>query len=138
MAKIFGARIHGDRLRRLSSGVVTRKIMDAVVEGAELIKEEAVNSILDGAISGPGHVASLPGEPPNADTHELDQSGRVEKNESRLSAKVTFDSEKAVPLEFGTDTVEERPFLRPAAQKKRPEARRLVTRAVNAANRGGI
>lgn len=125
-------------MRRLSSGVVTRKIMDAVVEGAELIKEEAVNSILDGAISGPGHVASLPGEPPNADTHELDQSGRVEKNESRLSAKVTFDSEKAVPLEFGTDTVEERPFLGPAAQKKRPEARRLVTRAVNAANRGGI
>lgn len=138
MAKIFGARIHGDRLGRLSSRVVTSKIMDAVVEGAELIKEEAVNSILDGAISGPGHVASLPGEPPNADTHELDQSARVEKNESRLSAKVTFDSEKAVPLEFGTATVEERPFLRPASQKKRPEARRLVAAAVNAANRGGI
>lgn len=112
--------------------------MEAVVEGAELIKQEAVDSILDGAVSGPGHVASLPGEPPNADTHELDQSIRVEKNESRLSAKVVADSEKAVPLEFGTEYVEERPFMRPASQKKRPEARRLVAAAVNRANRGGI
>lgn len=138
MVKIYGARLHGDRLRRLSSGVVTRGIMDAVVEGAELIKQEVVDSILDGAISGPGHVASLPGEPPNADTHELDQSIHVEKNESRLMAKVVSDSEKAMPLEFGTETVEERPHMRPAAQKKRPEARRLIAAAVNKANRGGF
>ena len=92
--------------------------MEAVVEGAELIKQEAVDSILDGAVSGPGHVASLPGEPPNADTHELDQSIRVEKNESRLSAKVVADSEKAVPLEFGTEYVEERPFMRPGFEEE--------------------
>lgn len=122
----------------MSSSVVTREIMDAVVQGAELIKEEVVNSILDGAVSGPGHVPSLPGEPPNADTHELDQSMRVEKNESKLSAKVVSDSEKAVPLEFGTENMEERPHMRPAAQKKRPEARRLIAAAVNKANRGGI
>lgn len=136
MVKIYGARLHGDRLRRLSSRVVTTKIADAVEDGAELIKVEVVDSILDGGISGPNHVVSSPGEPPNADTHELDQSIAVESNRSRLTAKVVSSSEAAVPLEFGTENMEERPHMRPAAQKKRPEARRLIAAAVRQANRG--
>lgn len=110
--------------------------MDAVVEGADLIATEAKESIIEGGIPSPNHVVSQPGQPPNADTHALDESIFVEKNIVKLSAKVVASDEAAIPLEFGTSKMEERPFMRPAAQKKRPEARKLITGAVNRVNRG--
>ena len=136
MARIFGARVHGDRLRRLSGTVVTGGIADAVENGCERIRKRAQDSILEGAVSGPAHVPSLPGEPPNADTHELDESGRVEMNRLRLSGKVMFDAPHAIPLEMGTEDMEERPYLRPAGQAERPSIRREVSAAVRRANRG--
>lgn len=138
MAKVFGAKLHGDRLRRLSGNVVRSGIADAVAAGAELIAQEARDSIIEGGISGPSHIASAPGETPNADTHELDQSIRVENNRISLVSRVTADAEYAIPLEFGTANMAERPFMGPAGRKKRPEARRLVLQAVNRANRGVI
>lgn len=110
--------------------------MDAVVEGAELIAEEARESILEGGIPSPNHIVSEPGQPPNADTNELDQSIYVEKNVMKVSAKVVASSEAAIPLEFGTSNMEERPFMGPAARKKRPAARKLIVAAVNKVNRG--
>lgn len=136
MARIFGQRVHGDRLRRLSSSVVTSGIADAVENGLERIVKRAQDSIIDGAVSGPNHVASAPGQPPNADTHELDRSGKVEMDRQRLSGKATFTAEHAIPLEFGTATVEERPFLKPAGQAERPGIRREVIAAVRKAKRG--
>lgn len=136
MARIFGQRVHGDRLRRLSGIAVTSGVADAVEAGAERIVKRAQASILEGAISGPNHVASAPGEPPNADTHELDQSGRVEMDRTRLSAKASFSAPHAIPLEFGTDKMEERPYLRPAGQAERPSIRREVSTAVRRAKRG--
>lgn len=136
MARILGARIHGDRLKRLGGHVVKTKIVTAITIGAGLIAQEAKDSIIEGAVSGPGHLPSPPGSPPNADTHELDQSIHVVVDPAKLVARVRAESEHAAPQEFGTSVLPERPFLRPAGIKKRPEARRLVRAAVNAANRG--
>lgn len=136
MARIFGQRVHGDRLRRLSGHIVTDGVADAVEAGLERIVKRAADSIREGAVSGPAHVPSAPGEPPNADTHELDQSGRVEMNRRAVSGKATFSAPHAVSLEMGTDTVEERPYLRPAGQLERPSIRREVSAAVRRAKRG--
>jgi hypothetical protein len=59
---------------------------------------------------------------------------------------VQATAEYAVPLEFGAIvkngfgkglefTIEERPFMRPARDKKKDEARDLVAKALNAATR---
>lgn len=136
VARIYGARVHGDRLRRLSSPNLRNNVADVVEEGLGKIVKTAADSIIEGAISGPGHVASAPGEPPNADTHELDQSGKVEMNRSTLSGKATFSAPHAIPQEFGTEHAEERPYLRPAGQKERPGIRRDVARVIKSASRG--
>lgn len=136
MAKIYGAKVHGDRLGRLSGMAVRNNVADEVEEGLVRIVKTAQESILEGAISGPGHVASSPGEPPNADTHQLDQSGRVEMDRQSLSGRAYFQAPYAIPLEMGTENMEERPYLRPAGQKERPGIRRGIARAVKSASRG--
>jgi len=138
VAKIFGQRVHGDRLRRLSSPVIRRRVGQVVEEGLERIVKTAQDSILEGAVSGPGHVPSAPGEPPNADTHELDQSGKVEMNRQTLHGKATFTADHAIPLEFGTEKMEERPFLGPAGQKERPGIRRDIAAVIKSASRGVV
>lgn len=136
MARIVGARLHGDRLRRLGGHVARSGIIDAVEEGVELIAEEARSSIIAGAVSGPEHTPSAPGEPPNADTHELDQSIKTTMDRTKIVGRAIAEAEYAAAQEYGTSTLPERPFMRPAGKKKRPAARRLVVAAVNKANRG--
>jgi hypothetical protein len=51
-------------------GNVTR----ALFASAQDIAVDAAVSITEGSVSGKGHVPSLPGEPPNADTHVLSNS----------------------------------------------------------------
>jgi hypothetical protein len=133
MVRMLNKTLFGDRLHRLSSSVMKDPIADAVVAGAELISTYAKDSIIEGSISGPGHVPSLPGQPPNADTHALDQSIHVVEDRANLKATVTADDEAALPMEFGTSTVAERPFMRPASVAERPAARLLILAAVNQA-----
>lgn len=137
MVKVFGQKIHGDRLKRLRSDRLRANVADAVLAGAILIVNDAADSIRQGAVSGADHVASKPGEPPNADTHRLDQSGVATVNRNTLRGEASFTAEHAIPLEFGTAYVAERPFLKPAGQRQRPAARRLVAEAVNKTSRGG-
>lgn len=138
MARVFGARVHGDRLRRLSGSALRRSVGDEVEAGLERIVKRAADSIREGAISGPNHVVSAPGEPPNADTHELDQSGLVEMNRQTLSGKASFQAPHAIPLEMGTDRMEERPYLRPAGQMERPSIRRGIAAAIRRVKKGTL
>lgn len=112
-----GARIHKNRLQRLRR--VKTPVLQALYEAGEVVREDAKQSIRAGAVSGPGHIPSLPGQPPNADTHELDLSLDTIINQSRLSVSVVSRAPYGAYLEFGTSRVAARPYLRPALQRNR-------------------
>lgn len=117
------------RLKAITSPAAASKLQRALFAAGQLIENEAALSITRGSVSGAGHVASLPNQAPNANTHRLDRS--IETNETgRLEVTVSANAEYSVPLEFGTSKMAPRPFLRPARDKKRNEATDLVARAV--------
>tara|TARA_Y100001951_G_scaffold100969_1_gene105156 strand:- start:2823 stop:3167 length:345 start_codon:yes stop_codon:yes gene_type:complete len=107
-----------------------RVIGQALFAGGELIQTHAQRSITEGAVSGKGHVPSLPGEPPNADTHHL--ANNIETTQPRPDlVEVRSNAEYAAALEFGTSRMAERPYMVPARNKKRREVTELVIEAVN-------
>ena len=119
---------HVRRLRRLEAG--GRKVAGAAVfEASDAIRVEAFRSISAGSVSGAGHVASKPGEPPNRDTGDL-QSGLENIQTGPLTAEVRAGtgakSAHARPLEFGTSKMAARPFMRPARDKELPKAQRRL------------
>lgn len=121
---------HEELLAWLSPDRVKRTMGVALLDGARDIAEDAAFSIRDGAISGAGHVPSLPGSPPNNDTGELAASihvGELIEVPGRLETAVIADADHALYLELGTMTIAERPFIRPATTRGRaPLIRRLA------------
>lgn len=129
MPKNDGYRIHANRLARLRR--VKSPILKKLYMAGEKVREDAKQSIREGAVSGPGHVASAPGSPPNADTHQLDLSIDTVINPSKLSVSVVSKAPYSAALEFGTSRIAERPFLRPALQRNRNRIVLGVVQAVN-------
>lgn len=130
MVKIRGAKGHAARLKRMRSAEMIREVGKAIYAAADYLSTEAAISITTGAVSGKNHVPSQPGEPPNADTHVLDRSVHTEKT-GPLKAISAVDAPYGAALEFGTSKMAERPFMRPAAEKTRPKAQKLVAEAVH-------
>lgn len=112
-----------------------RPVTRAVFAAAQDLAVDASLSITEGAVSGAGHVPSKPGEPPNADTHVLARSIEAVST-GPLKAETSANAPYAGDLEFGTSTIAERPYMRPAAQRSRPRAVKRVVDAVNKAVRG--
>ena len=108
----------------------SRSLTDrALYAAGQLIEIKAEISITRGSVSGKGHVPSKPGEPPNADTRQLDTSiDTVVVGPNRVD--VVSNAPYSVPLEFGTSVMEARPFMGPATRAKHDEAVELVRRAV--------
>lgn len=119
MVKVKGATVHRNRLRRLHSKYMQDAVIRAIYDAGEAVRADAQASIREGAVSGPDHVPSAPGQPPNADTHNLDLSIDVRMNASRKTVTVTAMAEYAAALEFGTSRMAARPFMRPALQRNR-------------------
>jgi hypothetical protein len=133
MTRVTGVDQH---LRRLTqrAKAVRQEVGKAVMVAAELVAAEAVASITADWISGPDHVPSDPGEPPNADTGRLHRAIDVVRR-GELSADVV----SAAPygdLEFGTARAAARPYLRPATAKKRQDAVALIVQAVRRGRAG--
>lgn len=127
-----GARAHTRRLQALASATTEREIGAALFAAGELIQTEAQRSITAGAVSGRGHVPSAPGESPNNDTGVL--ANNIETTQpSRTRVLVTSNAGYSAALEFGTGKVAARPFMRPARDKNRDEAKKLVEQALNRA-----
>ncbi len=127
MAKITGV----DKVRqRFTRMAASRTLTDrALYVAGQMIEIEAEISITRGSVSGKGHVPSKPGEPPNADTRLLDTSiDTIVVGPNRVD--VVSNAPYSSYLEFGTSSMAERPFMRPAAIAKTPEAVELVRRAV--------
>jgi hypothetical protein len=114
---------HAPRLAKMLPALVEIAMISEVEAGAEAIAEEAKFSIIDGAISGSGHVASLPGEAPNADTHDLDQSIHATSADvigDTITADAVADSDHAF-IELGTSRMEPRPYMAPASRRLRDD-----------------
>lgn len=136
MASVKGVKEHVARLNRLSGPEMRSEAYKALYVAADEMRVDAVHSITDGAVSGIGHVPSQPGSPPKADTHQLDTSIVVEGHPDQLRASVIAAAPHAVPLEWGTSKMAERPFMRPAAKRSRPRVVQLVAAAMKALSRG--
>ena len=112
---------HGARLARLARHRVVPALSDVIEAGAQAIAEDAANSVRANSVSGPGHIPSAPGEPPNADTHDLDQSihaGELIETSDSIRSSVIADSDHAW-LERGGSNVEPRPYMEPAVERAR-------------------
>lgn len=129
MAKPKGADKVLRRLRALNSPAAEKRVGGAMLVAADMLAVEAAHLITAGSVSGKNHVVSLPHEPPNSDSHELDRSIRSEKA-GKLAARAVADAAHAAPLEFGKSKMVERPFMRPAAATVRPKAQALVAAAL--------
>ncbi len=73
------------------------------------------------------HQASAPGEAPASDTGALVQSGTVIRDPANLAARVNYSVSYAASLEFGTERMEPRPFLRPSLDFMRDQIPRIVS-----------
>lgn len=136
MARVTGMKAHKARLKRIRGPEMVREVGKAIYVASDLLKVEAQISITTGAASGKNHVPSAPGEPPNADTHNL--SDKIENAKTGpLTAETSSNAEYSADLEFGTSKMAERPYMRPAAQKTRPKAQKLVAAAVKKVANGG-
>lgn len=96
-------------------------VMRGVVRGCEGVRNEAIRLINSGPKTGRiytrrgiSHQASAPGEPPASDTGRLVNSITTKYEPDKMSGIVQFGTEYAPFLEFGTQTMEPRPFARPA------------------------
>jgi hypothetical protein len=130
MVTIRGDKVHKRRLQRLRSPEARAAIYRALFAGGQLIEVEAEISITAGSISGKGHIASAPGEPPNADTRALDGGIETVGSPSTMRVTVTSNAPHAADMEFGNSRVEERPYMQPAADKRRDDVVALVMQTV--------
>lgn len=125
---------HAPRLFKASPRQVIPAIGDELRDSAEIIANDARISILDGGISGSGHIPSIAGQPPNADTHDLDQSIHATETievDGYVKASVVADSDHAFYMEKGTETIAERPFLGPAVSRHRRTTIKSIAIAYN-------
>ena len=107
-----GAEKVSARLNRIASPALARNVGQAVFEGAKLHTVTAQRLITAGSISGAGHVASKPGEPPNRDTGFLDNS--IEASQVSLLRSISSSNAPYAIIEFGTSKVGARPYMGPA------------------------
>jgi hypothetical protein len=134
VVKIVGSERVERRFRNAGNAAAVDLVGRALYVAADMVKAEAQHLITQGSISGKAHVPSQPEEPPNADTHSLDRQIEAALV-APLKAQVTSNAAHGLPLELGTSTMAERPYMRPALAHKRQEALEKVAEAVNRANR---
>lgn len=107
----------GDSLERK----VRNGLMLGIAQCAEMVRNEAIRSILQDPKTGRlytrggvVHQASAAYEAPASDTGRLVSSITADHDYANIVSKVTARTEYAAYLEFGTQHMEPRPFMRPA------------------------
>lgn len=127
------ARVRTDTVR-LKLGKLSQsaqaEVFKALYVAGDMVAAEAAVSITKGSISGKGHVPSLPGEPPNADTHQLDTNIHLEPDRPRMAIRVVSNAPYSGFLEYGTSKMAPRPFFRRALLEKADESVDLIKRAI--------
>lgn len=135
---IKGVGAHLSRMRRLvyQTGPEIARSLYAAGQNIEI---DAEISITAGSVSGKNHVPSKPGEPPNADTRVLDSNIETKLEDTRRPrVTVTSHAPYSAPLEYGTEKMAARPFMRPALEKNKKAVTGSVRGAVNRVIRQGV
>lgn len=109
------------------------QVFTAVYAAGDLIATEAALSITKGSVSGAAHVPSAPGQPPNADTRQLDTNIITKPDRPRLAVEIISQAPHSAPLEFGTKRMAARPFMRPALLYNSQTALGMIQQAVKRA-----
>jgi phage gpG-like protein len=127
-------------------GINADKQLAAIVNGtAQNVRTHAIRSIQRGPKTGityekidpkRRHRASAPGEAPATDTGRLANS--LKADIQGVNATVFTNVDYAPFLEFGTRTIEPRPFLFPALEQERPAWNRRLNNIVDQAAKGII
>jgi len=126
-----GLEKHIQRIRAVTSPRGVKNISRALFVAADEMKAHAQHLITQGSVSGKGHVPSAPGQPPNADTRDLDR--KIESYQpAPLLAEVRSESDHAAAMEFGTSKVAARPYMAPTREAKRGRVKELVEEAISA------
>lgn len=124
------AKKHSDRLKRMAQRT-PQQVTRALYAAGQLIESDAERSITAGSISGAGHIPSLPGQPPNADTRFLDTNIETEIGGPGV-VTVTSKAPYSAALEYGNSRgLAPRPFMRPAAERNRKKVAQMVGDALN-------
>lgn len=140
-ASLTGSKELKAALKRIGSNA-DKEIKAAVRITAQAVRVHAQRSIARGTKSGTvydktqprrSHRASAPGEAPATDTGRL--IGSIRANVTGTSASVIVDTVYAAALEFGTSTIEARPFLIPALERERPAWDRRLNQVVEKASK---
>lgn len=107
--------------------------MRGVIRATEAVRNEAISLILNSPKTGRvyrrggvEHIASAPGEPPASDTGRLVNSIETVYDVLQLSGIVRCTVAYGPFLEYGTQKMEPRPFLRPAVANTRREVQAIV------------
>lgn len=133
---IKGLDKHVKRLQNMRKAA--RQVTGALYAAGQDIELDAERSITEGSVSGPGHVPSLPGQPPNRDTGHLDTNIETTvEAQNPPTVHVTSHTEYSAALEYGTSKMAERPFMRPATEKNRKNVSSKVAAAVRVTIRRG-
>lgn len=133
MARVIGAGKHTNRLLYMSRHSAM-EVAKRLYKAGQDIELDAEFSITAGSVSGKGHVPSKPGEPPNADTRHLDTNIETKLVDTyRPSVTVTSHAEYSAALEYGTEKMAARPFMRPALEKNKKQVVEAARLGVNIA-----
>lgn len=127
-------------LKRLKNAQnVAQHLTRALYKAGTMIELDAERSITEGSISGAGHIPSLPGKPPNADSRHLDGNieTEIKADAANPTVEVRSKAEYAAALEFGTSKMAARPYMGPATDKNRAQVTKLAGEAVSIAIRRG-
>lgn len=100
---------------------IRRSVMPEIVRATEQARQEAISLIQNGEKSGRiykhrgiEHRASAPGEAPASDTGTLVNNIATSYDHNNLTGTLSVNVVYGLMLEFGTEKMEPRPFLRPA------------------------
>lgn len=136
MVKMVGRQRVRARIEGLASEYMVAEVSKALFVAGNMVQVYAQHSITEGSVSGSGHVASLPGEPPNADTHGLDR--QIETTQvDPLKVRVSSNARYSKFLEYGTSRMAARPFMMPALRANKRQVTKLVRDAVSRAVKKG-
>ena len=119
--------------------IAEAKIFVSMQQSVDVVRNHAVKSILQGNPTGElykkyrprrDHRASAKDQPPASDTGFLASniSGTVKKNVVAVFGEVRSAAKYSKHLEFGTSTMDKRPFLRPALKKNQKKISEIFLR----------
>jgi len=134
---IKNSRAFNARMRQRLGPNAKRNVEIALQRAADLVRNEAVISIVQNSRSGPTvkrrgttMKISAAGDPPASDTGFLASqiSAEVEMGLTGGEAVVKSAAPYSIPLEFGTLHMAARPFMQPALHKNRKKIQDMFKR----------